>query len=165
MAFLLLDLGSKSAGNCPIWLLSVVLCHQGRVSVYEENVSVIFFLRGKFIIFMLIFLFLFFQQKVIHMLFQSSQLAPLYSNCGCYCQTAEMQKNWLEKPGDYSCTHTHCYPSELLINAGREPVNTTEVRAPGLFRGRWGIKTWLLFKWEYKIKSTFQERRGGGEQK
>ena len=114
-----------------------------------------FLLFGKrFIIFVLIFLFLFFQQKVIHMLFQSSQLAPHYSDCGCYyCQTAEMQKNWLEKPGDYSCTHTHCYLWELLINAGWEPVSTTEVRAPGLFCGRWEIKTWLLFKLEYRIKS------------
>lgn len=49
---------------------------------------------------MLIFLFLFFQQKVIHMLFQSSQLAPHSSNCGCPCQTAETQESWLEKPGD-----------------------------------------------------------------
>lgn len=122
-----------------------------------------FFLFGKnFIIFMLIFLFLFFQQKVIHMLFQSSQLATHYSNCGCYCQTAEMQKKWLEKLEDYSCTHTHCHLWELLINAGWKPVSTTEVRAPGLFYGIWGIKTWLLFKLDYKIKSTFQERREGG---
>lgn len=131
----------------------------GKNCSIEENVSVLSsFLKKNILI--LIFLFLFLQQKVIHMLFQSSQLAPLYSNCGCYCQTAEMHKNWLEKRGDYSCTRIHCYLWELLINAGWEPVRETEVRAHELFSGRWGIKTWLLSKLEYKIKSTFQERRG-----
>lgn len=111
-----------------------------------------FLLLGKnVIVLILIFLFLFFQQKVIHMLFQSSQLAPHYSNCGCYCQTAEMHKNWLEKQRDYSHPHT-------LFSLGAphqcwwEPVNAAEVRAHGLFSGRWEIKTWLFSKLEYKIK-------------
>lgn len=32
-----LDLGHKSADNCPIWLLSIVLCHQWRTGAEVEN--------------------------------------------------------------------------------------------------------------------------------
>lgn len=125
----------------------------------EENVWYLLLLGKENTVLILIFLVFFFQQKVIHMLFQSPQLAPHYSDCGCYCQTAEMHENWLEKQGDYSCTRTRCYLWELLINAGWEPVRASEVRAHRLFNGRWGIKMWL-FKLGYKIKSTLQERRG-----
>lgn len=130
---LLLDFRPKCVGNCSIWLLSIVVCHQGKAGAKEKMFKCFLLLGEKIIILILIFLYLFFQQQVIHMLSHSSQLAPHYWNCGCYCQTAEMRRNWLEKRSDYSCSCTHCYLWELLINAGWKPVITTEARAVELF--------------------------------
>lgn len=40
------------------------------------------------------------------MLFQSSQLAPHYSDCGCYCQTAEMHRIDLRSKEITNAPHT-----------------------------------------------------------